>query len=63
MSRSNEYLADRLNAEIRTLQSRLQKLTEEYEELYNECKFGAAVTFVLGTTIGTAIGIAVSDSL
>jgi len=63
MSRSNEYLADRLNAEIRTLQSRLQKLTEENDALHSECKFGAAVSLILGILLGTAVGIGISTGI
>ena len=59
MSRSNEYLMDRLNSDIRMLKAQVAKLTEENDALYSECKFGALVTFLLGIGIGTAVCIAV----
>ena len=48
MTRKSEYLIDNLRAEISALQTELKTLQDE-------CKFGAAVSFVSGLVIGIAV--------
>ena len=48
MTRKSEYLIDNLRSEISALQTELKTLQDE-------CKFGAAVSFVSGLVIGAAI--------
>ena len=48
MRKKSEYIVDELRSEISALQIELKTLQDE-------CKFGAAVSFVSGLVIGAAI--------
>lgn len=48
MRKKSEYIVDELRAEISALQTELKTLQDE-------CRFGAAVSFVSGLVIGIAV--------
>jgi len=53
MRKKSEYTVDELRSEIATLQT-------ELKVLQSECRFGAAVSFVSGLVVGTAIAGAIA---
>jgi hypothetical protein len=54
--RDSEYLVDRLKAEVEHYKDVADTYEQEYRALKEECKFGAAVTGMLGVCFGIIIG-------
>ena len=54
--RESEYIVDRLKAEVQHYKDVSDMYEREYNALREECKFGAAVSGMIGICIGVLIG-------
>ena len=54
--KESEYIIDRLNENIASLESQVDRLVAENKAMHEECKFGAAVGLMFGVALGVVVG-------